>query len=62
MMGAAQIKEELHRYINKEDRRLLKILYTDANEYTDEDSVASKGGSNLRCNRALMGETTFCEK
>lgn len=36
-MGAAQIKEELHRYINEGDSRLLKILYTVAKGYTEED-------------------------
>jgi hypothetical protein len=36
-MGATQIREELYRYINKGDSRLLKILYTVAKEYTKED-------------------------
>jgi hypothetical protein len=36
-MGTAQIKDELYRYINEGDTRLLKILYTVAKEYTEED-------------------------
>ena len=36
-MGAAQIREELHRYIKKGDSRLLKILYAIAKGYTEED-------------------------
>lgn len=36
-MGSAQIKQELQSYINKGDSRLLKILYTVAKEYSEDD-------------------------
>ena len=36
-MGAVQLREELQQYITKGDSRLLKILYSVAKEYTNED-------------------------
>ncbi len=36
-MGAAQIKQELHHFIEDADTRLLKMLYALAKEYTSED-------------------------
>lgn len=36
-MGTSQIPEELHQFIDQGGNRLLKILYTIAKEYNQED-------------------------
>lgn len=39
-MGAAQIREELHHFIDSGDTKLIKLLYAVAKEYTDDDRIS----------------------
>lgn len=39
-MGAAQIREELHEFIDSGDTKLIKLLYAVAKEYTYDERIS----------------------
>ena len=39
-MEAAQIREELHHFIDSGDAKLIKLLYAVAKEYTDDERIS----------------------
>ncbi|MEM7551078.1 MAG: hypothetical protein AAF363_15450 [Bacteroidota bacterium] len=39
-MGAAQIRKELHNFIDNGDTKLIKLLYAVAKEYTDDERIS----------------------
>ncbi len=39
-MGAAEIREELHGFIESGDTKLIKLLYAVAKEYTDDERIS----------------------
>ena len=66
-MGAVQIKEELYKFIEGADSRLLKVLYAVAKEYNQDDYIVSgepmskevlKGRINAAKSRIKSGQFT----
>lgn len=53
IMGAAELRDELHHYIDKADERFLRMVHSLANEYTkdEENVVAYRAGKAITKNQ-----------
>jgi vacuolar-type H+-ATPase subunit E/Vma4 len=52
-MGIPELRQELHNFINHADTRILRMMYSLANEYSKEDDVVYCGKKSMTIEQLL---------